>query len=81
MIGEDYKPEGFFKFVWDRSKQSIIFTLVALTLTILALKMTPDMSKDNPLVLVIFLDLVLLASTIANILHPYSIWRKLKKKK
>jgi len=81
MIGEDYKPEGFFKFVWDKAKDSIIFTLIALTLTVIAFRMTPSMSKNNPLWLVVSLDLILVASTALNIYHPYTIWKKLKNKK
>jgi accessory gene regulator protein AgrB len=79
MIGQDYKPEGFFKFVWDKAKDSIVLTLVALTLTVLAFIMTPDMVENNPLWLVVFLDVVLLASTFANIYHPFTIWWKLKR--
>jgi hypothetical protein len=80
MIGQDYKPEGFLKFVWEKAKDSIFFTTFTLILFIFALIMTPDMLGNNPTWLVLSLDIILFASTVANVLHPYSIWRKLKNK-
>jgi len=84
MISEDYKPTTFGRFLLDKGKWDILRTLFALSLTVLSIIYTQDIFTNGykfEKYLLVAGYIVLTSSTILSLYLPYTIFKKLKKKK
>jgi uncharacterized membrane protein YobD (UPF0266 family) len=82
MIGEDYKPTTFWRFLLEKGKLDMGRTIFALILTILSIVYTQDVLDSGAKwekYLLVSTYLILVASTLASIYLPYTIFKKLKK--